>query len=328
MNLFTELLVDSHSRDYNALVNVIATYLEETTDAQVIIQKIDEKRSNVIAKFGNPKLLINCHLDTVPPQGEWQNDPLTLTDDGDKYYGLGTTDTKGNIYCALKAAAETKPQNLMLLFSVDEESGKGNAGVKAFLASELKEGLEHAIICEPTGLKFVNNHKSYYSYIFSMKTESAHSALAGPEIKNAITEAAMMIVELDTLGFNVGSVSGGSLGNIVADKCEFKASVRTFESPETVSNQLNNLIAKYPGADVKTHFIGLPLTTSGDFHYFTGEFHEVPFWTEAPLFAAAGINSVVFGAGHLEQAHTTDEFVEKAQLDGALKVFEQIMGGL
>ena len=44
------------------------------------------------------------------------------------------------------------------------------------------------------------------------------------------------------------------------------------------------------------------------------------FWTEAALYAAAGIDAVVFGPGDIAQAHAADEFVELAQLETARDV--------
>jgi acetylornithine deacetylase len=51
---------------------------------------------------------------------------------------------------------------------------------------------------------------------------------------------------------------------------------------------------------------------------------DLAFWTEAALFAAAGIDAVVFGPGHIEQAHSADEFVELTQLETARDLFLRV----
>ena len=48
---------------------------------------------------------------------------------------------------------------------------------------------------------------------------------------------------------------------------------------------------------------------------------DLAFWTEAALFAARGIDAVVFGPGDIAQAHAADEFVELTQLESARDVF-------
>jgi acetylornithine deacetylase len=51
---------------------------------------------------------------------------------------------------------------------------------------------------------------------------------------------------------------------------------------------------------------------------------DLAFWTEAALFAAAGIDAVVFGPGDIAQAHAPDEFVELDQLVEARQAFLEV----
>ena len=52
---------------------------------------------------------------------------------------------------------------------------------------------------------------------------------------------------------------------------------------------------------------------------------DLAFWTEAALYAEAGIDAVVFGPGDIAQAHAADEFVELAQLEAARDAFLQVL---
>jgi acetylornithine deacetylase len=55
----------------------------------------------------------------------------------------------------------------------------------------------------------------------------------------------------------------------------------------------------------------------------------VPFATDASVVAETGIASVVFGPGSIQQAHTTDEWIEVEQLRLAAEIlFEFCSGGL
>ncbi|QUJ77048.1 M20 family metallopeptidase [Sulfitobacter albidus] len=86
-----------------------------------------------------PTVLIYGHGDTVPAMhGRWTDgrDPLTLTAEGDRLYGRGTADNKGqhliNI-AALEAVIATRGRlgfNVKLLIEMNEETG--STGLEAF----------------------------------------------------------------------------------------------------------------------------------------------------------------------------------------------------
>jgi acetylornithine deacetylase len=50
----------------------------------------------------------------------------------------------------------------------------------------------------------------------------------------------------------------------------------------------------------------------------------VDFWTEASLFAQAGIPAIVLGPGNINQAHRVDEWVSIEQLELALNIYAQL----
>ena len=60
----------------------------------------------------------------------------------------------------------------------------------------------------------------------------------------------------------------------------------------------------------------------------TRETHLVSFSTEAGLFQAAGLEAVVCGPGHIEQAHKPNEFVERAQLGACLAMLDGLVAKL
>lgn len=51
----------------------------------------------------------------------------------------------------------------------------------------------------------------------------------------------------------------------------------------------------------------------------------VDFWTEASLFAQAGLPAIVLGPGNIAQAHAVDEWVSIEQLQRALKIYTQLV---
>ena len=50
----------------------------------------------------------------------------------------------------------------------------------------------------------------------------------------------------------------------------------------------------------------------------------VPYGTHASQTCAAGVPSIVFGPGSIQQAHTKDEFIDIAQLEKAAEVYFQL----
>ena len=53
----------------------------------------------------------------------------------------------------------------------------------------------------------------------------------------------------------------------------------------------------------------------------------VPYGTNAPFFAAAGVPTVVFGPGSIEQAHTAAEWISIDQLHTAVGVYAAVGRG-
>ena len=53
---------------------------------------------------------------------------------------------------------------------------------------------------------------------------------------------------------------------------------------------------------------------------------SVYFWTEASLFAQAGIPAIVLGPGNIAQAHVLDEWVSIEQLEMALEIYIKLVG--
>ena len=50
----------------------------------------------------------------------------------------------------------------------------------------------------------------------------------------------------------------------------------------------------------------------------------VPYGTDAPAIAAAGVPTVVFGPGSVDQAHTTDEWIAVDQVQAAAEIYYEV----
>ncbi|ONI06071.1 hypothetical protein PRUPE_5G038300 [Prunus persica] len=114
-------------------------------------------RGNVIVEYpgtvpGKTLSFVGCHMDVVTANpNDWEFDPFSLSIDGDKLRGRGTTDCLGHVALVaelMRRLAETKPKlksTVVAVFIANEEnsaiSGVGvDALVKDGLLSKLREG--------------------------------------------------------------------------------------------------------------------------------------------------------------------------------------------
>ena len=83
------------------------------------------------AEIGEGEELIGVigHLDVVPVSDGWKTDPFTLTRDGNKLYGRGSSDDKGPVCCsmaALQIVKQLRPnlnKRIRLIMGCNEETG-------------------------------------------------------------------------------------------------------------------------------------------------------------------------------------------------------------
>ena len=54
----------------------------------------------------------------------------------------------------------------------------------------------------------------------------------------------------------------------------------------------------------------------------------VPYGTDAAAFNVAGVPSIVFGPGSIDQAHTADEFIDLAALEAGASQFSAYLAAL
>ena len=140
----------------------VARLLEEMGLA-VVVEEVEPGSPNVIAVLQGqdegPCLMFECHTDVVTEgeATEWRYDPFEGRLVGNRIYGRGACDTKGNLSAAIQAvraiseAGASFPGKILLGILVDEEGLM--TGVKHFIRQGWAESVDAAIICEP-----VDNH--------------------------------------------------------------------------------------------------------------------------------------------------------------------------
>lgn len=336
--------------DELALCARLADELRARDADEVIVGEVPrdgrEAGGYVFARYGSPKTIINVHVDTVPVNTGWTRDPFRATIEDGRLYGLGSADTKGAIAAALIALEGERPRDLGLLFSGDEENG--TEVMRGFLRAGHAEGIERAIVCEPTARKAGVRHRGFRSYRASLSGEGGHSSKADHRPK-PIVGMARLALALDELGrgyleqgpadmrglcMNVASIEGGVAVNVIPNSATLSFSVRPppgFDTQAFERELHSRARALDPELELEPEIAAEPFACRATeaFAPLLGNYPEamVPldFWTEAALWSAAGVDAVVIGPGDIAQAHAPDEFVTLADLSWAIGLFGHIV---
>lgn len=348
--LLSELVAyrtDVHDGDERALAVRLATLLRERGADDVVLADVPRApglraASYVYARWGAPRLLVNAHLDTVPPNADWSSDPfLPRVADG-RVYALGAADTKGAAAAILTALEEERPRDTGVLFSGDEEFS--SVVMRAFVESEHVRGLERAIVCEPTSLRAGTRHRGIASFEVDVSGPGGHSSFAD-RLPSPIAMLSRLGVALDDWarahrdqgpkGFegmclNLAKLEGGVAFNVIPAHGKLVVSLRPPPGADTaaIRRELEAIVAKaVPEAKAVFTRDNAPFATRdlASFEPFVGDAArsglDLGFWTEAALLAAAGVDAIVFGPGDIAQAHGPDEWVTIDELSRARDVF-------
>ncbi|MFW5966477.1 MAG: acetylornithine deacetylase [Persicimonas sp.] len=301
---------------------------------------------SLLAVRGEPRLLFNFHLDTVPAADGWQTDPFELTVDDGRAVGLGACDIKGASACML-AAVEQSDGDVALLFTTDEEAGQSRC-VRRFVERSL--AFDAVLVAEPTGGRAVVAHRGIATARGRFEGVAGHAserrALSDSALHRAVrwAEAALAFAEsheettyqeLSGVRFNLGRLEGGVKPNVIAPSATVRFGCRPLpiQDPEAL---LADFQALPPGESCvtwETGFVGPTLPADGDAEparrvaarlgLEPGE--AVDFWTEAALFSEAGFPAIVYGPGEIAQAHTAGEWVALDQLDRVCHTYHRLI---
>lgn len=316
---------------------------------------------NLLATLGRGTggLVLAGHTDTVPcdPEG-WNSDPFTLVERENRLYGLGTADMKSFLALAMEACNDLDVSALkcpvMLLATADEESTM--AGARALVAAGRPKA-RFAVIGEPTGLKPVRMHKGIMMEAIRVEGRSGHSS--NPSLgANALEGMHEIIAALlrwrerlqaqrrDTAfavpfsTMNLGHIRGGDNPNRICGSCELHLDVRMLpgidrqalrerlhkESRQAITNDqlVVNFEALFDGVD--------PMWTPADSklvlaaEQLTGSRAEgVGFATEAPFLNNLGMEVLVLGPGHIDQAHQPDEYLELRHIPKSIELLRALI---
>lgn len=247
------------------------------------------------------------------------------------------------------AAASDGP--LALLFSSDEEAGSSTC-IRQFLAEQ--HGFSRAVIAEPTGARAVCAHRGIATARLVFRGVPGHAsaerALADSAVHRAVQwgNAALEAVRrrqqerfenLAGLRFNIGRIEGGIKPNMIAGSAELLVGMRTLpgQDGQALMAQLAGMAPAGHLQDWELRFLAPALPDAARADQGLADSQRlaaslglppgpaVDYWTEAALFAEAGLDAIVYGSGDIDQAHTADEWVSLEQLDTVANTYKRLI---
>ena len=345
---FMEMVrIDSESGNEAAMIEYLHKEFESMGADSVI-----DGYGNLVAKFsekgcsGKDPILLSCHADTVMP-GQRIKPVLkdgVIRSEGDTILGA---DDKAGIAEMLEAlrTAEVHPP---VEVAISRQEEVGLLGVKNMDFDRITAKIGF-LLDNDTLDTIVIGGPSYFAIDVEIKGKAAHAGMEPEKGINAIQAAAKAIsalelgrLDTDTTA-NVGVIKGGLIRNGVPDKVSFLAECRSLihEKGQALADKMVATIkAEVEGfgaaveikVDNLCQAVDIPedsksveiskkaLKTVGieaGTTFITG-------FTDASIYNNKGIEVAVVGIG-AHNEHSTDEYIEVADMEKALKMIVEIM---
>jgi succinyl-diaminopimelate desuccinylase len=299
------------------------------------------------------RLLLAGHTDTVPV-----NENAAARIEGDTLWGLGACDMKGGLAVQLELArtvAEPAVDVTYVFYECEEVAAEFNGLVKLLRAHPELLACDAAILGEPTDGFVEAGCQGTLRAAVRMAGARAHTARPWMG-RNAIHRLGEVLARLAAYeerrpllndcefreALQAVGVSGGVAGNVVPDRAEVTinhrfAPDRTVEEAEAhVRSVLGDALDEAGGDAFEVLDSAAPAPPSLDHPLLaslvasTGRPPRAKLgWTDVSFFAGAGIPATNFGPGDPTLAHSRDERVERASIEGAFAALHRLLvGGL
>ena len=226
---------------------------------RIEVDKLNSVFAEKTYQGGEGVFLINCHFDTVPSTPRWTMDPLNASLEGDRLYGLGSSDDKGSAASILRILAKLKDcrfRKLEVLFSNYEDNntvfeGQTWLGTPYFLKHhrlESQSGINVEGTVEKGRLMVSLGCGGRVGFTVTTIGKEAHSS--DPRMgRNAIYDMVKVVEALRKLPpvrmtldgreayteLNVSMIRGGIAINIVPGECEITCERRVLPNEEWAS---------------------------------------------------------------------------------------------
>jgi acetylornithine deacetylase len=287
-------------------------------------QPLADGRFNVIARIGEPRIVLSTHFDCVPPF-------FSSRVEGSRLYGRGSCDAKGILAAQVVAAERARKQgrdDVGLLLVAGEE--RGSDGAKA--ANTWPAKSEFLINGEPTDNRLGIATKGVYRARLNANGRAAHSSQ--PELgESAIDKLIDALVAVRRVAwpddplfgatnYSVGLIDGGVAPNVIAPHATAELMFRTVGDYLDVRAML--AAAAAPMASVEDVLVVPPVRLHTVAGFNTAVF---AYTTDVPFLDRWG-TPLLLGPGSIMVAHTDDESVEIAELSAAADCYGRLIASL
>ena len=330
--------------DKSKILNLVLPILERL-DMGIYVHNDDTNPAIFASTRGQPKILLNGHLDTVPRGTGWKYQDGQVEEN--RVYGRGSLDMKGGC-TALLLAAEIltgKGIDFAVVLTTDEEVGMAGAYEVARQHPEIAE-IPLFVICEPTDLCPIVDEKGIVQFRITVTGKNAHASM--PELgRNAIADLIIRLNALveselfgksqyDPVTIGIDIISGGTGLNVMPDLAVADIDVR-FHAKYT-NEEMFGILKKIVRADdpfVEVELLHeLPPAKSAISDEMLariekltgGKSYTVPYGTEMAVFGKLNKNILVLGPGGPTMAHQTDEWIDIDDIVKAVGVYVELAG--
>ena len=330
------------------LVDIPSVTGDESAIRDAIGGRLDRMPQQPVADslvVGEPKpgaVLLVGHLDTVPLQGR----PGARTD-GDRVYGLGSTDMKGGLAVMIHLIEDLGPGQVACVFYAGEEGPlSGNQLGMILEAAPWLVEASAAVVMEPTDLAVEAGCQGAINADVTFLGESAHSAR--PWLgDNAITKAGEFLTTMRSMEpephvvkglefrevITVTTARGGVAKNVVPASFVLNLNYR-FAPDRSIDEAVDRLrvvsaaaddfeitdLAPAGAVDVDHPVFQALLEASG------ADVLAKQGWTDVAQLSAAGVPAVNFGPGEPGLAHKPGESVRISDLSWAYDSLLAVLG--
>lgn len=256
----------SHEKELlDQLTDWISNQFEKLTGGKTRIIQNEHYANHVVGEIGtgDKQLLILAHFDTVWEKGTLGKIPFSIKDGIAR--GPGIFDMKAGLIQGLYALHALKElgtklnKKIVCIFDGDEEIG--NPSSQQLIENEAQKS-EAVFVLEPamsTEGSLKTSRKGVGIFTIKVTGVPAHSGIDPEKGVSAIEELADVIKYFQSLNdyekgttLNVGTVSGGTTSNVVAEEAfgELDLRVKTKEEFDRVIPLIKGVKAKTEGAKV------------------------------------------------------------------------------
>lgn len=312
--------VDSTSGQEDALLPPLRDLLGEL-GGRIVEQPVAAGRTNVLALWGTPRVLFSTHLDTVPPF-------VAPHQDGDRIWGRGACDAKGQILAQLEAIRRLRAEGsdgFAWLGVVGEETD-------SLGAAKAIELLHHFHACaalingEPTDLKLGAGQRALLHLRLRCEGRAAHSALPELGVSAAwplldwLEDLRELPLRMDDhLGaetWNLGRLEAGEAANVIPAAASADILARLLPGSDFEA-QVRNAMPEDAEVEIR---LSEPADQYPDIPGF--QLSPMPFGSDAPALRRLIHDGTVVlaGPGSIKVAHTLREHLDLADLEAGVEL--------